>query len=387
MPFDTPSLTTANTVPIIGNMLKVMPLYTSYPKDEYTLFKQPIQQAMQRVLDSGIYVLGKEVATFEQEFASYSQLKYAIGVGNGTDALFLSLKALGIGSGDEVITTAMTAAYTAFVVVYAGATPVFVDIHPDTYEIDETKLEQAITKRTKAIIPVHLFGQPCNIQAIMNIAKRHKLKVIEDCCQAHGAQVGNRRVGTFGDVACYSFYPTKNLGGIGDGGAILTHTKALAEKIRLLHNGHQTSKYYHTAVGYNSRLDEMQAAILRVKLNHLDQFIAKRQQIASWYDQYLDDAVVVKPVVRNHVRHVYHLYVIQSKQRDRLQKVLAKNNIFTQVHYPWPLHKLPAFSSLKKKYRLPHSELMSKKALSLPIYPGLNQRSVKRIADIINAQM
>lgn len=364
-----------------------MALYTSYPKDEYTLLKKPIQQAIQRVLDSGIYVLGKEVSSFEQEFAQYSGLKYAIGVGNGTDALFISLKALGIGSGDEVITTPMTAAYSAFAVMYAGATPVFVDVHPDTFEMDETQLEQAITKRTKAIIPVHLFGQPCNIVAIMQIAKRHKLKVIEDCCQAHGAQVGKRRVGTFGDIACYSFYPTKNLGGIGDGGAILTNNKSLAEKVRLLHNGHQTAKYYHTAVGYNTRLDEMQAAILRVKLNHLDQFIAKRQQIASWYDQYLDDAVVVKPAVRNNVRHVYHLYVIQSKQRDHLQKVLAKNNIFTQVHYPWPLHKLPAFSGLKKKYRLPHSELISQEALSLPIYPGLDKRSVKRIAEIINAQM
>ncbi|MBI4407199.1 MAG: DegT/DnrJ/EryC1/StrS family aminotransferase [Candidatus Kerfeldbacteria bacterium] len=361
-----------------------MPLYTSYPKDEYTLLKKPIQQAIQRVLDSGIYVLGKEVASFEQDFAHYSGLQYAIGVGNGTDALFLSLKALEIGPGDEVITTPMTAAYSAFSVVYAGATPVFVDVHPDTFEIDETQLERAITKRTKAIIPVHLFGQPCNIVAIMKVAKRHKLKVIEDCCQAHGAMVGKRRVGTFGDLACYSFYPTKNLGGIGDGGAVLTNNKGLAAKIRLLHNGHQTSKYYHTAVGHNTRLDELQAAILRVKLGHLDQFIAKRQQVAAWYDAWLDGTTVTKPVVTKGVRHVYHLYVVRSKQRDRLQQTLAKAGIITQVHYPWPLHKLPAFDFLEKTYRLPHSELISQQALSLPMYPGLTRANVRQICKIVN---
>ena len=361
-----------------------MPLYTSYPKDEYTLLKKLIQQAIQRVLDSGLYVLGPEVVAFEREFSYYCDLKYCIGVGNGTDALFLSLKALGIGPGDEVITTPMTAAYTAFAIMYCGATPVFVDVHSDTFEIDETKIEQAITKRTKAIIPVHLFGQPCHIQSVMQIAKRHKLKVIEDCCQAHGAQVGKRRVGTFGDVACYSFYPTKNLGGIGDGGAILTNNKTLAKKIRLLHNGHQTSKYYHTAVGYNTRLDELQAAILRVKLAQLDQLLKKRQLIASWYDQGLDSRKVVKPIVSKNVRHVYHLYVIRSKQRNALQRYLAKAGINTQVHYPWPLHKLPAFASLKKKYYLPHSEQMSQEALSLPMYPGLTQADVRKICTIVN---
>lgn len=361
-----------------------MPLYTSYPKDEYTLLKKPIQQAVQRVLDSGLYVLGPEVAAFEQEFADYAKLRYAIGVNNGTEALFFALLGLGIGPGDEVITTSMTAAYTAFAVIYTGATPVFVDVHPDTYEIDETQIKRRITQRTKAIIPVHLFGQPCNIQAIMRIAKRHHLKVIEDCCQAHGAQVGQRRVGTFGDVACYSFYPTKNLGAIGDGGAVLTNNKPLAQKIRLLHNGHQTTKYYHTAVGYNSRLDEMQAAILRVKLKQLDRFIAKRQAIAALYDRLLDDTKVTKPVISDHVRHVYHLYVIRSKQRDALQQRLAKAGIMTQVHYPWPLHCLPAFAFLKKKYQLPVSEQMSQEALSLPMYPGLTTVAVHKIAKLVN---
>ncbi|EKD79470.1 MAG: hypothetical protein ACD_41C00061G0003, partial [uncultured bacterium] len=330
-------------------------------------------------------VLGPEVSAFENEFAKYCDLKYCTGVGNGTEALFLALVALGIGPGDEVITTPMTAAYTAFAIIYAGATPVFVDVHSDTYEIDETKIESAITKRTKAIIPVHLFGQPCNIQAITQIAKRHQLKVIEDCCQAHGAQVGKRRVGTFGDVACYSFYPTKNLGGIGDGGAILTNNRSLADKIRLLHNGHQTTKYYHTAVGYNTRLDELQAAILRVKLAHLDQLIAQRQAVAALYDELLDDRVVVKPTVTKTVRHVFHLYVIRSQHRDALQKQLAQAGVMTQVHYPWPLHQLPAFKFLKKKYNLPASEQMSREVLSLPIYPGLTKPSIKKITALINS--
>lgn len=361
-----------------------MPLYTSYPKDEFTALRKPIKAAINRVLESGIYVLGQEVKNFEAEFASYSDLKYCLGVGNGTEALFLSLLALGVGPGDEVITTPITAAYSAFAAMYAGATPVFVDIHPDTFEMDETQIEKAITKRTKVIIPVHLFGQPCNIQAIMKIAKKHHLKVLEDCCQAHGAQIGGRRVGTFGDMACYSFYPTKNLGGIGDGGAILTSNKKLAEKVRLLHNGHQTSKYYHTALGYNSRLDELQAAILRVKLQHLDEFIAKRQAVAAAYDRLITNPEIIKPVVTKGVRHVFHLYVIQSPHRDALQQRLAAAGIITQVHYPWPLHKLPAFKGLKKNYRLSHSERMSRTALSLPMYPGLTANQVREIVTVVN---
>lgn len=361
-----------------------MALYTSYPKKEYLLMRKSIDAAIRRVLESGIYILGQEVASFEKEFAHYCGLRYGVGVGNGTEALTLSLRALNIGAGDEVITTPITAAYTAFAAIYNGATPVFVDIHPDTFVIDETQLEAAITKRTRAIIPVHLFGQPANMHAIMAVANRHKLYVIEDCCQAHGARIGNRRVGTFGDITCYSFYPTKNLGGIGDGGAALTNSRKLIDTIRLLRDGHQTTKYYHTAVGYNTRLDELQAAILRVKLKHLDKLIAKRQAIAALYDRLLDGEKVVKPVVKRGVRHVFHLYVIRSKKRDFLRQQLRNAGVMTQVHYPWPLHRLPAFAFLKKRYHLPESEKMAKEALSLPIYPGLSVSNIKKVARIVN---
>ncbi len=361
-----------------------MSLYTSYPKDEYTLLSKDIKKAIADVLDSGLYVLGPQVSAFEKEFAHYANRKYAIGVGNGTEALFLALQAFKIGKGDEVITSPFTAAYTAFSIIYSGATPVFVDIDPDTFNLDTCQLERAVTRRTKAIIPVHLFGQACDIAGVIKVARRHNLKVIEDCCQAHGAKVGGRMVGTFGDIACYSFYPTKNLGAIGDGGAVVTNDKLVAEKISMLHNGHQTTKYYHTAVGYNSRLDEMQAAILRIKLRQLDKFIQKRQTIAQWYNQEINNPKIKKPVIQGNRRHVFHLYVIQTQQRDALQKQLAAAGIITQVHYPWPLHKLPAFKFLRRRYHLPISERLSRQSLSLPMYPGLTQTDVKRICTIIN---
>lgn len=361
-----------------------MALYTSYPKDEYTLLKKEINRAIQQVLDSGLYVLGPQVTQFEQEFAQYIGTKYCVGVGNGTEALFLALKALDIGPGDEVITTPFTAAYTAFAIIYAGAKPVFVDIRPDTFNIDETAIARAITKRTKAIIPVHLFGQPANIVQIQKIAKQHKLYVIEDCCQAHHAAVGQRTVGTFGDIACFSFYPTKNLGAIGDGGAVVTNNKKLADRIQLLHNGHQTTKYYHTALGYNTRLDEIQAAILRVKLRHLNVLIEKRQTIAKYYDGMITADHIIKPTVVPNVRHVFHLYVIRTAKRDQLQKRLAAENIHTQVHYPWPLHRLPAFAFLKTK-SLPISEQAARESLSLPMYPGLTKTAVRKIVQIVQA--
>lgn len=359
-----------------------MSLYTSFPYNEYHLVKGDIERAIQKVLKSGVYVLGETVGQFEAEFANYIGVNHCIGVANGTDALFLALKALNIGVGDEVITTPFTAAFTALAIAATGAKPVFVDIEPDTFTINPLLIEKAITKRTKAIMPVHLFGKPANIPAIMKLAKQHKLKVIEDACQAHGAELNGKRVGTFGDVACYSFYPTKNLGGIGDGGAIVTNNKALAEKIRLLRLGGQTKKYYHTILGYNSRLDEIQAAILRVKLQHLDEFISMRQEIARQYDTTLADTNLVLPVHPDNERHVFHLYVVRTNKRDQLQTSLAKHDVITQVHYPWPLHKLPAFNYLPKK-SLPVSERAAKTALSLPIYPGLKKIEVQKIVDLI----
>lgn len=363
-----------------------MPIYTSYPKNEYDLVKTDINTAIQRVFNSGIYVLGPEVTAFEQEFAKYVGVKHCVGMNNGTDALTLALRALHIGPGDEVITTPFTAAYTALSIMYVGAKPVFVDIDPETYTIDATKIEAAITKRTKAIIPVHLFGQPADMAKIMPIARKHKLKVIEDACQAHGAQVGKRKVGTFGDITCFSFYPTKNLGGIGDGGAIVTNNSPLAKKLDLLHNGHQTKKYYHTEVGYNTRLDEIQAAILRVKLKNLPAFISQRQAIAKAYDNGITHSTIVKPVVANGMKHVYHLYVIRHPKRDQVMKLLAKQDIHVQIHYPWPLHKLPAFKSVvPKNIKLPVSELASKQVLSLPIYPGLATRDINHVISAVNS--
>ena len=360
-----------------------MPIYTSYPKNEYDLLKKEIDAALKKVLKRGVYILGEEVERFEQEFAEYIGAVHCIGVSSGTDALFLALKALGIGPGDEVITTSFTAAFTAFAVVYTGAKPVFVDINPDTYNIDELAIEQVISKRTKAIIPVHLFGQPANIKKIVEVARRNRLYVVEDACQAHGAKVGNKQVGTFGDIACFSFYPTKNLGAIGDGGAIVTDNKRIADKVRLLRNGHQTKKYYHTATGYNCRLDELQAAILRVKLRYVEGFIEERRTIAGNYNNLITAPHIIKPFTKNNVRHVVHLYVIRTPKRNQLLKLLAKNNIFTQVHYPWPIHKLPAFKILPE-LSLPVSEMASKQVLSLPVYPGLSSKDIKKIIDIIN---
>lgn len=365
-------------------MLTLMPIYTSFPKNEYDLLKKEIDAAIKKVMQSGVYILGEEVERFEQEFARYIGATHCIGVSSGTDALFLALKALGIGPGDEVVTTTFSAAFTAFAIVYTGAKPVFVDINPDTYNIDESAIEQVINERTKAILPVHLYGHPAGIKKIIQIARRNRLYVVEDACQAHGAKVGNQPVGTFGDIACFSFYPTKNLGAIGDGGAVVTDNKRIADMVRLLRNGSQTKKYYHTAIGYNCRLDELQAAILRVKLRYLDRFIEERKGIAARYNELITSPRITKPAVEGNVQHAFHLYVIGAPNRNKLRDMLAEKDIFAQVHYPWPLHKLPAFSYLPKQ-SLPISERISRQVLSLPLTYGLNSRAIRKIAKVINS--
>ena len=364
-----------------------MPLYTSFPKKEYELIKENIHDAIERVLESGIYILGKEVQAFEKEFAEYIGTKHCVSVGNGTDALFLALKALGIGQGDEVITTPLTAAFTSLPVLATGATPVFVDINLHTYNIDETLIESAITPKTKALLPVHLFGQPANIEAISKIAQEHQLFLIEDACQAHGASWNSQKIGTFGDISCFSFYPTKNLGAIGDGGVIVTNNAKLADEINILNVGGQTKKYYHIKPGYNSRLDELQAAILRTKLQKLDDWISLRQNIAAQYDAGITNPLIIKPTRSPEAKHVFHLYVIRVKdgKRDSLQVKLAENDIHTQVHYPWPLHLLPAFQTNTRYSTLPIAEEASQSILSLPIYPGLGDEDVQHIIDIVNA--
>lgn len=348
-------------------------------KREYVEIKEEINQAIERVLKSGWFILGEEVKHFEEDFSKYTSAKYGIGVNSGSDALFLSVKSLGIGKGDEVITTSHTFISTVDAITRNGAKPVFVDIDPDTYCIDTTKIEGKITENTKAILPVHLYGHPAEMDTIMNIALKHKLFVIEDACQAHGAEYKGKKVGSIGDLGCFSFYPIKNLGASGDGGIIVTNNEELAEKLKLLRNYGQSKKYYHEFVGINSRLDEIQASILSVKLKHLDTWNEKRRDLAKLYDELLEDVQVVKPFEKEDVRHVFHLYVIRSKERDRLQQYLIANGIETQIHYPVPIHKQKAYQSLGND-NLPITEKICQEILSLPLHQWLQNEQVEEIS-------
>lgn len=345
-------------------------------KKQYQSIKKEINQAIQRVLNSGSFILGKEVEDFERELANYCGVKYAIGVNSGTDALLLSLMALEIGPGDEVITTPFTFIATAEVIALRGAKPIFVDINPKTFNIDENKIESVITSRTKAIIPVHLFGQPLEMDKIMKIAKKYNLYVIEDCAQAIGAQYQGKMVGNFGDFGCLSFFPSKNLGAYGDGGAVLTNNKRLAEKIKMLRVHGSKKKYYHDLIGINSRLDALQAAILKVKLKYLNFWIKSRQKKAKIYNQgFAHIKEIVIPSVAKNCQHVYHQYTLRVKNRNKLIKYLKQNSVPSIVYYPVPLHLQPVFKYLGyKKGDLPEAEKASKEVLSLPIYPELSRK-------------
>lgn len=354
-------------------------------KREYAEIEEEITQAIQRVLKSGWFILGEAVEKFEEEFSKYIGAKYGIGVNSGSDALFLALKALGIGNGDEVITVSHTFISTVDAIVRNGAIPVFVDIDPYTYCIDVTKIEERITNRTKAILPVHLYGHPAEMKLIMEIAKKYNLFVIEDACQAHGAEYKGKKVGSIGDIGCFSFYPVKNLGAYGDGGMILTNNEMLAEKLKMFRNYGQSQKYYHDFVGINSRLDEIQAVVLRVKLKHLDEWNERRRKIAKLYDECLEDSEVVTPVEKEYAKHVYHLYVIRYKNRDMLQQQLLKNGIQTQIHYPIPIHKQKAYLDLDDA-QLPITEKICEEILSLPIYLELKNEETKYIADAVKGR-
>ncbi len=345
-------------------------------KKQYKSIKKEINQTIQRVLNSSSFILGKEVEEFEKELANYCGVKYAIGVNSGTDALLLSLMALDIGPNDEVITTPFTFIATAEVVALRGAKPVFVDINQKTFNIDPTKIETAITYKTKAIIPVHLYGQPSEMDKIMEIAKKYKLFVIEDCAQAIGAKYKNKMVGSFGDVGCLSFFPSKNLGAFGDGGAVLTNNKQLAEKIKMLHVHGSKKKYYHDFIGVNSRLDAFQAAILKVKLKYLKKWIFLRQQIAQCYTSQLNGLTnIIPPFVAKKCQHVYHQYTIRIKNRNKLQQYLNEQGVPSVVYYPIPLHLQPVFKYLGyKKGDFPEAEKAAEEVLSLPIYPELPKR-------------
>lgn len=352
------------------------------PRAQYEAHKVAIDAAIGRVLASGRYILGDEVSAFEREFADYVGVRDAIGVGSGTEALHLALAACGVGAGDEVITVAHTAVATVAAIELCGATPVFVDIEPDYFTLNPDRFEDAITSRTKAVIPVHLYGQPADLEAIIAIAKQHRIRVIEDCAQAHGATYRDRRVGSWGDVACFSFYPTKNLGAIGDGGAVVTNDRELAEKVRCLREyGWSSDRYVSNVSGWNSRLDELQAAILRVKLRFLDADNERRRRIAASYDELLRDSDLILPLRREDSAHVFHLYVVRSRERDELLTRLRAEGVGALVHYPVPVHLQPAYlNRLSSAKDLSNTERAAKEILSLPIYPELTNAEVERVA-------
>lgn len=342
-----------------------------------------VRDAVERVLTSGWYILGPEVAAFEREFAAASGAAQAVGVGNGTDAIALILRALGIGAGDEVITTPLSAAYTALAIMMVGARPVFADIDPRRMTIDPASVARAITPRTRAIVPVHLYGQPADMAALMEVATRHAVAVVEDACQAHLATAHGCPVGTIGVAGAFSFYPTKNLGALGDGGAIVTNDAELAARLRRLRNGGQTDRYHHVEVGINSRLDEMQAAILRARLPFLPGWTARRRKLAAQYRHALAAApVTLLPELD--AGHVYHLFVVRTSRRAALQAHLAEDGIETLVHYPVPIPRQPALAT-ERAAECPEGERACDDVLSLPLHPGLTDSDVAAVAASLHA--
>ena len=341
-------------------------------KAQYATIRTEVGEAIARVLDSCEFTLGSEVAAFEHEFAAYCQAEHGIGVNTGTSALHLALLAAGVGPGDEVVTTPFTFVATVSAICYTGAKPVFVDIDPRSFTIDGNAIEAAISDRTKAIIPVHLYGQPADMAPIMATARRHGLVVIEDACQAHGAEYAGRRTGSLGDLACFSFYPGKNLGAYGEGGMVVTGNAEYARTIRMLRDWGAERKYHHVLKGYNYRLEGIQGAVLRVKLRHLDRWTQARRTAADWYRGLLDGSGVQLPDEMSYARHVYHVYAIRSPRRQAWQELLLAQGIQTGIHYPVPVHLQPAFADLG--YRagsFPHAEKAADEVLSLPMYPEL----------------
>lgn len=349
-------------------------------KRQYRTLKQEINESLLKVVRSGNYILGEEVEKFEKEFARFCEAKYCVGVASGTDALLLILKALKIGEGDEVITVANTFIATALAISYSGAKPVFIDVD-QVYGMDPNKIEEKITKKTKAILPVFLYGQPVQMDEINRIAEKYKLKVVIDSCQAHGAVYKKKKVGRFADAAAFSFYPSKILGAYGDAGAVVTNNKNLAEKIKILRNAGRVDWYYHPIKGYNSRLDEIQAAILRVKLRHLNKWNQKRRSIAREYNNLLRKTKeVITPQGRKEAKGVYYLYVVRVQDREKLIDFLKSKEIYSGIHYPLPAHLQPAYKELGyQKGDLPKTEKYAEEVLSLPIFPEITEEEIKYI--------
>jgi len=347
---------------------------------EYGQEKKEIFSAIKKVLDSGWLILGENVKKFEEEFAKYCGVSYGVGVNSGTDALFLGLKALGVGKGDEVITVSNTAVPTVSAIVSTGAAPRFVDIGLETYLMDTSKIERVITKRTKCILPVHLYGQCVNMQEVNNIAKKHNLKVLEDCAQSHGAIFKGKKCGSMSDISAFSFYPTKILGGFGDGGMVMTSNKTLYAKLLRLRFYGMKKTYYAVEHGYNSRLDELHAAILRNKLAHLPSYIQTRIKLAQRYDKYLKDTGLVLPKTASGNGHVYYLYVCRHSRRDHIISELKKKGILLNISYPWPIHIMRGYRYLGyKKGDFVNTEKAAKEIFSLPMYPSLTLAEQDRV--------
>jgi dTDP-4-amino-4,6-dideoxygalactose transaminase len=346
-----------------------------------------LDAAVARVLDRGYFILGPEVKAFEQAFASYLGVNHLIGVGNGTDAIQIALMALGIGEGDEVICPALTAAPTALAIMAAGATPVFADIDAQTYALDPRKLDACLSDSTRAILPVHLYGLPADLPSIQAFADQHDLVVIEDAAQGHGAMIGDQKVGSLTPIASFSFYPTKNLGALGDGGAVAVQEDGLAERARQIHDLGQTGRYEHSVVGINSRLDEIQAAMLQVQLECLDAHNDARRERALWYDELLSSVPdLTLPIEPEGFHHIYHLYVIRHPDRDRLRAHLKEQGIGTDVHYPKSLQHQPVFANARvAQGGTPEADRAVQEIISLPMYPGLTQQEVETVANAIRS--
>ena len=349
-------------------------------KRQYNQLRPEIDAATREVYESGWFILGNQIQRFEKDFAEYCNAKYGVGVGSGTEALHLALVACGIEYGDEVITVANTCVPTLSAISFAGAIPVFVDIDETTYTINPSLIAERITSKTKAIVPVHLYGQCADMTPIMEIARQYNLAVIEDCAQSHGSLYKNQMAGTMGDAGCFSFYPSKNLGAFGDGGLVLTNNQEIAEKVTKLRNYGQEKRYYHSIKGFNSRLDELQAAILNAKLPYLNAWNQRRREIAKRYHQAFSAVGIICPFEDSERFHVYHLYVIRVPQRDRFQQLLQEQGIATIIHYPVPVHLQESYSEFQGQSKfLPVTEKLASEIVSLPLYPELTDEEIDYI--------
>ncbi|HET9532925.1 MAG TPA: DegT/DnrJ/EryC1/StrS family aminotransferase [Blastocatellia bacterium] len=353
---------------------------------QYDQYRDAIDSAIRRVLDRGWFVLGDEVSEFEREFAAYIGARNAVGVASGTEAIQLALTAAGVGQNDEVITAPNTCVPTVAAITAAGATPVFADIDELSFNLDPDKVERAITSKTRAILPVHLYGQAADMDPLLEIARARDIAVIEDAAQAHGTVYRGRKVGTFGDAACFSFYPSKNLGAYGDGGAVVTDDDAYADRVRLLRNYGQERRYFHSLKGINSRLDELQAAILRTKLSELDRWNDRRREIALRYTTGIHNPQVRMPVEREYGRSNFHLFVVRSSRRDSLQEHLRVKEVETLIHYPIPVHLQEAYKDLNYHAGdFPAAERCANEVLSLPLFPEMTEREVEKVISAVNS--